>query len=317
MEKIELEEARSGADLILDTLLELGISTIFGYPGGAVLPLYDAIYKNEEINHILSRHEQGSLHEAEGYAKSTGKLGVALVTSGPGATNAITGIADAMSDSVPLLVFTGQVATSGIGKDAFQEANIVGITMPITKYNYQIRDTADIPRIIREAVHIATTGRPGPVVIDLPKDVVGPMAIGQIAALIASLSICVTYSLLARKIDPEKNLKNYFLDMVLTMLVFAFIMFIINYFFVTPTYLMQKPTWYTNLPFAVDIQAFNQQYGSNISIPKFLSFLSPYGQAIFIIYFPFNFIKGIITGIVYYLVRPVEKRFKSKYIKEA
>ena len=172
MKKIELEEARSGADLILDTLLELGISTIFGYPGGAVLPLYDAIYKNDKINHILSRHEQGSLHEAEGYAKSTGKLGVALVTSGPGATNAITGIADAMSDSVPLLVFTGQVATPGIGKDAFQEADIVGITMPITKYNYQIRDTADSPRIIREAVHIATTGRPGPVVIDLPKDVV-------------------------------------------------------------------------------------------------------------------------------------------------
>ena len=171
MKKIELEEARSGADLILDTLLELGISTIFGYPGGAVLPLYDAIYKNDKINHILSRHEQGSLHEAEGYAKSTGKLGVALVTSGPGATNAITGIADAMSDSVPLLVFTGQVATPGIGKDAFQEADIVGITMPITKYNYQIRDTADIPRIITEAVHIATTGRPGPVVIDLPKDV--------------------------------------------------------------------------------------------------------------------------------------------------
>ncbi|WP_049545327.1 acetolactate synthase large subunit [Streptococcus salivarius] len=172
MKKIELKEARSGADLILDTLLELGISTIFGYPGGAVLPLYDAIYKNDKINHILSRHEQGSLHEAEGYAKSTGKLGVALVTSGPGATNAITGIADAMSDSVPLLVFTGQVATPGIGKDAFQEADIVGITMPITKYNYQIRDIADIPRIIREAVHIATTGRPGPVVIDLPKDVV-------------------------------------------------------------------------------------------------------------------------------------------------
>ena len=172
MKKIELEEARSGADLILDTLLELGISTIFGYPGGAVLPLYDAIYKNDEINHILSRHEQGSLHEAEGYAKSTGKLGVALVTSGPGATNAITGIADAMSDSVPLLVFTGQVGTAGIGKDAFQEADIVGITMPITKYNYQVRDTAYIPRIIKEAVHIATTGRPGPVVIDLPKDIV-------------------------------------------------------------------------------------------------------------------------------------------------
>ena len=171
MKKIELKEARSGADLILDTLLELGISTIFGYPGGAVLPLYDAIYKNDKINHILSRHEQGSLHEAEGYAKSTGRLGVAVVTSGPGATNAITGIADAMSDSVPLLVFTGQVARAGIGKDAFQEADIVGITMPITKYNYQVRETADIPRIITEAVHIATTGRPGPVVIDLPKDV--------------------------------------------------------------------------------------------------------------------------------------------------
>ena len=119
----------------------------------------------------MGRHEQGCLHEAEGYAKSTGKLGVAVVTSGPGATNAITGIADAMSDSVPLLVFTGQVARAGIGKDAFQEADIVGITMPITKYNYQVRETADIPRIITEAVHIATTGRPGPVVIDLPKDV--------------------------------------------------------------------------------------------------------------------------------------------------
>ena len=141
--------------------------------------------------------------------------------------------------------------------------------------------------------------------------------VGQIAALIASLSICVTYSLLARKFDPEKSRKNYLLDMVLTMLIFAFIMFVINYFFVTPTYLMQKPTWYTNLPFAVDIQAFNQQYGSNISIPSFLSFMSPYGQAIFIIYFPFNFIKGIITGVVYYLVRPVEKRFKSKYLQEA
>lgn len=135
------------------------------------MPLYDAIYNFKGIRHILGRHEQGCLHEAEGYAKSTGKLGVAVVTSGPGATNAITGIADAMSDSVPLLVFTGQVARAGIGKDAFQEADIVGITMPITKYNYQVRETADIPRIITEAVHIATTGRPGPVVIDLPKDV--------------------------------------------------------------------------------------------------------------------------------------------------
>lgn len=171
MEKISLESPKTGSDLVLETLWDLGIDTIFGYPGGAVLPLYDAIYNFKGIRHILGRHEQGCLHEAEGYAKSTGKLGVAVVTSGPGATNAITGIADAMSDSVPLLVFTGQVARAGIGKDAFQEADIVGITMPITKYNYQVRETADIPRIITEAVHIATTGRPGPVVIDLPKDV--------------------------------------------------------------------------------------------------------------------------------------------------
>ncbi len=135
------------------------------------MPLYDAIYQYEGIQHILARHEQGAVHEAEGYAKSSGKVGVAIVTSGPGATNAITGIADAMGDSVPLLVFTGQVATRGIGKDAFQEADVLGMTMPITKYNYQIRDTADIPRVITEALHIATTGRPGPVVIDVPKDI--------------------------------------------------------------------------------------------------------------------------------------------------
>lgn len=171
MEKISLESPKTGSDLVLETLRDLGVDTIFGYPGGAVLPFYDAIYNFKGIHHILGRHEQGCLHEAEGYAKSTGKLGVAVVTSGPGATNAITGIADAMSDSVPLLVFTGQVARAGIGKDAFQEADIVGITMPITKYNYQVRETADIPRIITEAVHIATTGRPGPVVIDLPKDI--------------------------------------------------------------------------------------------------------------------------------------------------
>lgn len=171
MEKISLESPKTGSDLVLETLRDLGVDTIFGYPGGSVLPFYDAIYNFKGIRHILGRHEQGCLHEAEGYAKSTGKLGVAVVTSGPGATNAITGIADAMSDSVPLLVFTGQVARAGIGKDAFQEADIVGITMPITKYNYQVRETADIPRIITEAVHIATTGRPGPVVIDLPKDI--------------------------------------------------------------------------------------------------------------------------------------------------
>ena len=171
MKQIKLTESKNGSELLLETLASLGIDTVFGYPGGAVLPLYDAIYQFDGVRHILARHEQGALHEAEGYAKSTGKIGVAIVTSGPGATNAITGIADGMSDSVPMLFFTCQVARSVIGKDAFQEADIIGITMPITKYNYQIRDVADIPRIITEAVHIATTGRPGPVVIDLPKDV--------------------------------------------------------------------------------------------------------------------------------------------------
>lgn len=172
MEKITLDRPKSGSELVLDTLLTLGIDRIFGYPGGAVLPLYDTLYHYQDrVAHVLARHEQGAVHEAEGFAKSTGQIGVALVTSGPGATNAITGIADAMGDSVPLLVFTGQVATAGIGKDAFQEADMIGMTMPITKYNYQVRHTEDIPRIITEAVHIATTGRPGPVVIDLPKDI--------------------------------------------------------------------------------------------------------------------------------------------------
>lgn len=171
MEEIKLDEPKNGSELVLETLKNLGVDTIFGYPGGAVLPLYDAIYSFKDIKHILARHEQGALHEAEGYAKSTGRIGVSVVTSGPGATNAITGIADAMGDSVPLLVFTGQVATAGIGKDAFQEADIIGVTMPITKYNYQIRNVKDIPRIVTEAVHIALTGRPGPVVIDLPKDI--------------------------------------------------------------------------------------------------------------------------------------------------
>ncbi|WP_428815577.1 acetolactate synthase large subunit [Lactococcus lactis] len=171
MKKIKLEKPTSGSQLVLQTLKELGVEIIFGYPGGAMLPLYDAIHNFEGIQHILARHEQGSTHEAEGYAKSSGKVGVVVVTSGPGATNAVTGIADAYLDSVPLLVFTGQVGSQSIGKDAFQEADTVGITAPITKYNYQIRETADIPRIVTEAYYLARTGRPGPVEIDLPKDV--------------------------------------------------------------------------------------------------------------------------------------------------
>lgn len=163
-------QSRSGSNILIDTLLEQDVEMVFGYPGGSVLPLYDALY-DKRIPHILTRHEQGAVHAAEGYAKATGKPGVVIVTSGPGATNVITGIADAMSDSVPLVVFTGQVITPGIGKDAFQEADVIGLTMPITKNNYQVRDTKDLARIIREAFHIATTGRKGPVVIDLPKDI--------------------------------------------------------------------------------------------------------------------------------------------------
>ena len=171
MEKITLETAKTGSELVLETLRDLGIDTIFGYPGGAVLPLYDAIYSFEGIQHILGRHEQDACMRLKATPNQLESWVSQSSLVDRGRTNAITGIADAMSDSVPLLVFTGQVNRAGIGKDAFQEADIVGITMPITKYNYQVRETADIPRIITEAVHIATTGRPGPVVIDLPKDV--------------------------------------------------------------------------------------------------------------------------------------------------
>lgn len=164
------EILKSGSELLVESLQKQAVELIFGYPGGAVLPLYDTLYKGE-IRHILVRHEQGAVHAAEGYAKATGKPGVVIVTSGPGATNAITGIADAMSDSIPLVVFTGQVGMQGIGKDAFQEADVLGLTMPITKYNYQIRDVKEIPRVINEAFHIANSGRKGPVVIDLPKDI--------------------------------------------------------------------------------------------------------------------------------------------------
>ncbi|SFC13296.1 acetolactate synthase, large subunit [Bacillus sp. 491mf] len=165
------EKMATGAQLLLQTLRKEKVEVIFGYPGGAVLPLYDALY-DFEIPHILTRHEQGAIHAAEGYARITGKPGVVIATSGPGATNVITGLADAMMDSLPLVVFTGQVATTLIGSDAFQEADVIGLTMPVTKHNYQVRNVSDLPRIIKEAFHIAATGRPGPVVIDLPKNMV-------------------------------------------------------------------------------------------------------------------------------------------------
>jgi acetolactate synthase I/II/III large subunit len=170
------EKLETGAKLLIEGLRAEGVEIIFGYPGGAVLPLYDALY-DIEIPHILTRHEQGAIHAAEGYARVTGKPGVVIATSGPGATNVLTGLTDAMMDSLPLVVFTGQVATTVIGTDAFQEADIIGLTTPVTKHNYQVRNASDLPRIIKEAFHIATTGRPGPVVIDLPKNMVVEMGV--------------------------------------------------------------------------------------------------------------------------------------------
>lgn len=160
-----------GAEMLIQLLTEQGVDTIFGYPGGAVLPVYDALFDCEDIQHILVRHEQAAVHSADGYARTTGKPGVALVTSGPGATNAITGIATAYMDSVPLIVLTGQVPTHLLGLDSFQEIDIFRMTMSITKHSYIVMNSADLPRIIREAFHIATSGRPGPVLIDLPKDI--------------------------------------------------------------------------------------------------------------------------------------------------
>ena len=161
----------SGAAIVLKALRDRGVDTIFGYPGGAVLPLYDEMFKENSIRHILVRHEQGAVHAAEGYARSTGKVGVVLVTSGPGATNTVTGLTDAMMDSIPLVCITGQVPTHMIGNDAFQEADTVGITRPCTKHNYLVRDVVDLERTIHEAFYIAKSGRPGPVVIDIPKNV--------------------------------------------------------------------------------------------------------------------------------------------------
>ena len=161
----------SGSDIIIQCLVEAGVDTVFGYPGGAVLPIYDAIFKQNRLKHVLVRQEGGAVHMAEGYARSTGKLGVVLVTSGPGATNAVTGLTDALMDSVPVLCLTGQVPTHLIGNDAFQEADTTGITRPCTKHNYLVKDVADLARVMHEAMYVAKTGRPGPVVIDLPKDV--------------------------------------------------------------------------------------------------------------------------------------------------
>ena len=170
----------TGAKALWATLSAHGVDTVFGYPGGAIMPVYDALTYYPEVHHILTRHEQGAAHAAEGYAKATGRLGVCMATSGPGATNLVTGLADAMMDSVPLLAITGNVARHLMGTDAFQEADITGITLPITKHNYVVHDPEDVPRVVAEAIRIATSGRPGPVLIDIPKDVQLAAFSGQI-----------------------------------------------------------------------------------------------------------------------------------------
>lgn len=171
------KEQMNGAEILIKALHDQGVDVVFGYPGGAVLPIYDAIFQQNKLRHILVRQEGGAVHAAEGYARSTGKTGCVLVTSGPGATNAVTGLLDAMLDSIPMVCLTGQVPTHLIGNDAFQEADTTGITRPCTKHNYLVKDISDLARIVHEAFHVASSGRPGPVVIDLPKDVL--MALGD------------------------------------------------------------------------------------------------------------------------------------------
>jgi acetolactate synthase-1/2/3 large subunit len=166
------QDTLNGAEILLKALVDQGVEVIFGYPGGAVLPIYDELFKQNRLKHILVRHEQAAVHAAEGYARSTGKVGCVLVTSGPGATNTVTGLLDALCDSIPLVCLTGQVPTSLIGNDAFQEADITGITRPCTKHNYLVKDVNQLARIVHEAFHVARSGRPGPVLVDLPKDVV-------------------------------------------------------------------------------------------------------------------------------------------------
>src|SRR5215475_2053938 len=170
-------EMPTGAEMLIQALLSEGVDTIFGYPGGAVLHIYDELWRRRDrLTHYLVRHEQGAVHMAEGYARSTGRVGTALVTSGPGATNAVTGIANAYMDSTPIVVITGQVPRHLIGTDAFQEVDTVGITRPCVKHNYLVRDVRDLGAVVREAYHLARSGRPGPVVIDIPKDVTAAKA---------------------------------------------------------------------------------------------------------------------------------------------
>ncbi|HKT14081.1 MAG TPA: acetolactate synthase 3 large subunit [Allosphingosinicella sp.] len=198
---------RPGAEILIEALVDLGVEVIFGYPGGAVLPIYDALFKQNRIRHILVRQEGGAVHAAEGYARSTGKPGVVVVTSGPGATNAVTGITDALLDSIPIVVITGQVATTLIGTDAFQECDTIGITRHCTKHNYLVKDPAQLGAIIHEAFYLATSGRPGPVVIDLPKDV-------QVASAPYSKPDQIAHRAYHPRIDPDETLIEAAVEML-------------------------------------------------------------------------------------------------------
>ena len=202
-------ELMSGAEIVLRALADQGVEHVFGYPGGAVLPIYDEFFQQEKVKHILVRHEQGATHAAEGYARSTGKVGVALATSGPGATNCVTGLTDALMDSIPMVCLTGQVPTHLIGNDAFQECDTVGITRPCTKHNWLVKDVNDLARIIHEAFYVARTGRPGPVVVDIPKDVqfakgkyVGPQG--------------VTVKTYAPRLKPDQNAIRAAVELIAT-----------------------------------------------------------------------------------------------------
>lgn len=197
----------SGAAIVLEALIDQGVDTIFGYPGGAVLPIYDELFKRKEIKHVLVRHEQAATHAAEGYARSTGKVGVVLVTSGPGATNAVTGITDALMDSIPMVVITGQVPTFLIGQDAFQEADTTGITRPCTKHNVLVKDVNKLADYIHEAFHVAQNGRPGPVVIDIPKDI-------QFASGAYKKPEDKRFRVYQPKVTPEKRDIEHALDMI-------------------------------------------------------------------------------------------------------
>jgi len=196
-----------GAQVLIECLREQGVDTVFGFPGGAILPVYDALYDATDINHILTAHEQGATHAADGYARATGKTGVVIVTSGPGATNTVTGIATAYMDSVPMVVITGQVASSLLGKDSFQEVDIAGVTAPITKHNYIVKDAKTLPSVLREAFRIAKSGRPGPVLVDIPKDI-QTTDIDYVKCDIKSIEENIENTISYKKHDVEKSIQD-------------------------------------------------------------------------------------------------------------